>query len=195
MRSLFVTAQARNGDIVTGITHQVIATDALDGHYIAGLQCGYAGRQCGFVAVDLCIARHREFERRSTRRTGDRFGMKAPVERVGIFAAAVITEFERGHGRGRAVVGHATYQRVTWPALGTVNKRIVVTPITGVVQFREAIVAGKQIRGYMDVGGTGGGAVPNGKGIEVIHRGWFAALEHRFRQRWCVLEQPACERV
>ncbi len=175
----FVAAQARNGNVVVGITHQVIATDTLDGHDIAGLQCRHAGRQCGIVIGNGFHARCGEFKCRATGRTGDRLGMKAPVVRVGVFPAAVCAQFEGGHGSGRAIVGHAADQRVTWPTLGAVDKWILIAPVLRIVQFREAVVAGEQVRWHVDIAGVSCRTLADGEVIEVIHGGRFTVIKDR----------------
>jgi hypothetical protein len=74
--------------------------------------------------------------------------MKASVKRVMIFAGAIATHGKDCHGGFEPVIGNVVNDSVSWPAVGTVNERIEVSPVLRIKEFPEAIAAGCCVRRY-----------------------------------------------
>jgi hypothetical protein len=67
-----------------------------------------------------------------------------------IFTGTFFTHGKGGHGGFRSVVRHVTNYGIARPAIGTVNKRVQVSPVLLVKEFPEAVAAGCCVWGYKD---------------------------------------------
>ncbi len=71
----------------------------------------------------------------ATLRAGHRLGVEATIERVAIFFVTGRTQRKRRHHGKRAVVRHRANNGETWAAVGTVDKRITITPLARGIHF------------------------------------------------------------
>lgn len=102
---------------------------------------------------------------RATFCAGIRLGMKAAVKRIVVFGLAGGTHGKVSHGGQGAVVGDVADDGVARPAVGAVGERVVVTPVGGVEDFRQAVGADADVGGDEGIGGGGGLAVDDGEGF------------------------------
>ena len=72
---------------------------------------------------------------RTTRRTGVRLGMKAPVERVIVFCLACRAHRKDAHSRLVPVIRHILDNRKAWATVGAVDKRIAIAPVQRVEEL------------------------------------------------------------
>ena len=86
-----------------------------------------------------------KLELRSARGAGVRLGVKAPVERIFVFGAAILAHLENFHGRVRAVIRQRFDDRKTRSAIRAVCKWISVAAVEGIEDFPKAIAAGRNI--------------------------------------------------
>src|SRR6266851_769216 len=73
-------------------------------------------------------------------------GVKAPIEWVVIFQLAGRAHREVPHGRLMTIIGHILNDRKTRSAVGTIDKRVSIAPISRIEQFTQTIVASGTIR-------------------------------------------------
>ena len=154
MRSMLPRAQPHDGFVVERIAHQMVTADAFDGRRCrrdAGTQRRlpvlFRLRWVRTVAV--------KGELRPTLRTGERLGMKAPIERVLVLPSALRAKLKAGHGRIWPVVRQRRDNRIARSALRTIRERITKATFGPVLQFFDAIVATEKIRRQVHVARVG----------------------------------------
>lgn len=76
--------------------------------------------------------------------------MKAPVKRVAILCSALGAHRKAIHRRGRSVIRQRPDDGKARPAVGAVDKGVVIATVGGVEQFAQAVVTGGDI-GEMSV--------------------------------------------
>lgn len=155
----FATAQFAHRLFVGGVACQVESAQALDGDdaaagqqlgaavddRIAGLARGADSRRCVDGRWHHAAIRLTPRNVRSALKAGIGLRMKAPVERVSILCGAGGAHRKVIHRRGRSVIGQRADDGKARPAVGAVDKRIVIAPIGGVEQLTQAIVTGGDI--------------------------------------------------
>jgi hypothetical protein len=70
---------------------------------------------------------------------GHRLGVEAPIQRIFVFGAAVVTEREIRHGGVWTVVGNVLDDGEARSAIGAVDEGIEVAPVIRIEQFALAI--------------------------------------------------------
>ena len=73
--------------------------------------------------------------------------MKAPVKRVAILCGALGAHRKAIHRRGRSVIRQRSDDGKARPAVGAVDKGVVIASVGGVEQFAQAVVTGGDIGG------------------------------------------------
>ena len=73
--------------------------------------------------------------------------MKAPVKRVAILCGALGAHGKAIHRRGRSVIRQRPDDGKARPAVGAVDKGVVIASVGGVEQFAQAVVTGGDIGG------------------------------------------------
>ena len=155
----FATAQFAHRLFVGGVACQVESAQALDGDdaaagqqlnaalddSVAGLACGTDGRCRGRIPARIAVHSLAPRNMRPALKAGIGLRMKAPVERVSILCGAGGAHRKVIHRRGRSVIGQRADDGKARPAVGAVDKRIVIAPIGGVEQLTQAIVTGGDI--------------------------------------------------
>jgi hypothetical protein len=96
---------------------------------------------------------------------GYRFGVEAAIADIAILTFAGGTQFEASHGGVRPVIRQSFDQRVSRAALGTVDKRVTVTPVCRGIEFGQAVVTDEIIRRQVDIGITAG---VTGENLEAV---------------------------
>jgi len=71
--------------------------------------------------------------------------MKAPVKRIIVFTPAGRTHGEDAHRGLIAIIGDILNNREARPAVGAVDKRVVVAPVIRIEKFVQAIVTERGI--------------------------------------------------
>ena len=134
--------------LAAGIAHQVVAADALHGEHAARAQYGNGrGERARVVAGNRAApSAATKLQVRPALRAGDGLRVKAPIERILVFAAAVGAQLEAAHRRVRPVVRQRLDQRVARAALRAVDERIAMAPVLRIREFGEAIGAAEEIR-------------------------------------------------
>ena len=89
--------------------------------------------------------------------------MKAPVERIVIFIAAVRAEGKAGHGCFGAVIRGAGDDAVAGTAVGAGYERVAITSVVRVIHFSQAVRADCRIGSNPDID-PAAAAGENGKG-------------------------------
>jgi len=107
-----------------------------------------------WISSAVLPARVKQLECGATYRTGNRLGMEAPIIRVTILPLAIRTERESGHGGVRPVVGGAGDDRIARAAVGAVDERITIAPVSGVKKLAKAVRADITIRRNQSVAMT-----------------------------------------
>ena len=80
-------------------------------------------------------------------KTGIRLRVKAPVKWVAILGGALGAHGKAVHGRGHSVVRQRPDDGKARPAVGAVDKGVVIASVGGVEQFAQAVVTGGDIGG------------------------------------------------
>lgn len=75
------------------------------------------------------------FKMWATLRAGHRLGVEATIERVAVLFVTSRTQRKRRHHGKRAVVRHGANNGETRAAVGTVDKRITITPFARGIHF------------------------------------------------------------
>ena len=78
------------------------------------------------------------FKMRATLRAGHRLGVEATIERVAVLFITGWTQRKRRHHGKRAIVRHRANNGETRAAVGTVDKRITITPFAWGIHFGKA---------------------------------------------------------
>jgi hypothetical protein len=73
--------------------------------------------------------------------------MKSSIKRILIFCKAFRAHRERCHGSIGTVIRDVGDNCEAWPAISTINKRIMITPISGIKELPQAVGAYAHIRG------------------------------------------------
>jgi hypothetical protein len=136
--------QPENALVIGGIHDQVKPPKALDGEDGALLQetdgfLDRVGTGQG-VSSPFMKAHHRPAVP-----AGVGLGMKATVTGVLILLTTGRAHSEPIHGGVAAVIGNVQDDRVSRPTMGTIDERIPVAAVQGVLQLREAIGADAHI--------------------------------------------------
>ena len=106
----------------------------------------------------LRTPRRIQVQPRPTDEAGVRLRVEAPVGRVAVLGGALGAHREVAHGRHRPVVGHVGDDREARPAVGAVDERVAVAPVTGGEQLGEAVRARRDVgrderhRAFLGVG-------------------------------------------
>ena len=145
---MLTSSQARHCRRISGVAHQVIATDTLDGDNSSGPELVQRGVQSRFLYGTGCLPATFEFQLRATGRARNGFCVKTAVAGIGVLGQAFSAELEARHAGVRTIVGQIVYQRVARTALSAVNERVLIAAITGIILFCRAIRAQKIIRRY-----------------------------------------------
>jgi hypothetical protein len=122
---------------VAGIDQKLKSTDSLQRDDFATQQ----GFRC---------FRNRALQLRSTDRAGIRLGMEAAVDGILVLCTALRAEHKVAHRRIRAVVGDIDDDRVAWAAARAVCEGILIAPVARIEEFLATILAGREVRQYVD---------------------------------------------
>ena len=127
--------------------------------------CQSQGRFLGRVAAEngkSCAIMPKELG--ATNRAGIRLGVKSSVAGILIFRLTVRTHRKDLHRGLLSIIGNGFDNGETRPAIGAVYKRIEKTPIMGIKQFPQAVIAQGDIRGDGGISGSSGSACENLEG-------------------------------
>src|SRR5699024_5521006 len=94
------------------------------------------------------------FKMWATLRAGHRLGVEATIERVAVLFVTSRTQRKRRHHGKRAVVRHGANNGETRAAVGTVDKRITITPFAWGIHFGKTGRASSGIRDNLRIHGT-----------------------------------------
>ena len=188
MRSMLPRAQPHDGFVVERIAHQMVTAHAFDGDDAAATQARNGDFQC-FFASDECATVAVKGELRPTLRTGERLGVKAPIERVLVLPSALRAKLKAGHGRIWPVVRQRRDDRIARSALRTIRERIAKATFGRVLQFFDAVVTTEQIRRQMHVGALGYIAGEDAKIERAFDDSLVRRHNMRLRQRRCLSRQ------
>ena len=83
---------------------------------------------------------------RSADRTRIGLGMKAAVVRIVVFVPARFTERKTVHGGVAPVIGNIRNDGIARPAVGAVDKRVLIPSVLRVEQLPETVAANRYIR-------------------------------------------------
>ncbi len=130
-------AQVKDCGLVRGVDGQVVPTQALHRHDVAGTE-PVDHRLDHVTDLDRLERRIPQHQLGSARRTAGGLGVEAPVERVVVLGTTGGAHREPGHrGRG-AVVGQTPHDAEPRSAVGAVEERVAVPAVGGVVQLGQA---------------------------------------------------------
>ena len=82
-------------------------------------------------------------------RARHRLGMEPSVGDIFVLASTFFTYRKNRHRRIRPVVGNGFYNRISRPAVGAVDKWIVIAKVFWIQQLAEAVATGGRIGRYM----------------------------------------------
>ena len=135
------SAQALDGDDATAGQQLNAALD----NGVAGLACGADGQRRGGFARLIAHARLAPRNMRPAIKAGIGLCVKTPVERVGILRGAPGTHGKTIHRGSRSVIRQRSDDGKARPAVGAVDKGVVVASVGGIEQLAQAIVTGGDI--------------------------------------------------
>ena len=151
--TILALAKRCHGLLVGGIAHEVETPDALDGDDGAGVEQGRdvfpealrcRGGERGRVGDGRVLFQPRGG---TTVIAADRLGVVAAVGGVGVLVVAGGAHGEIHHRRARPVVGEIPDDRQPRATISARDKRVVVAPVGGVVEFAATVLAHRGIRG------------------------------------------------
>ena len=155
------TAQLDHRLLIGGVAGQMESAQALDGdNTAAGQQLDTAVNNgiAGFARAADGRRRSRALELHVARRLAPRnvrpavkagigLRVKAPVKRVAILCGALGAHGKAIHRRGRSVIRQRPDDGKARPAVGAVDKGVVIASVGGVEQLAQAVVTGGDIGG------------------------------------------------
>ena len=131
LRAAFALAQPLHGRLISCVTSEVKAADALDGDNAARLQHMPCACDCSMVALFTA----KEIDVRSA--VVAAYGLRVVAARLGmgVFVTARRAHGERSHARTLAVVGHGVEDREPGTARGAVDERMEVAAVAFIEKF------------------------------------------------------------
>ncbi len=147
VRPALARAQPLHGRIIRGQAGKMKATDAFDGHAVAGfnqLPEGIAHDRP--VRRDQAVGQTLETERRAAGRAGIGLGVETAVGGIVIFPLAGGAHAKGRHGGVGAIIGHPLQDGEARPAVGAVGEGIGMAPVLGISDLGKAGRTGGQIR-------------------------------------------------
>ena len=115
---------------------------AIRQHLLRGVNCSVP-----FQRLSSILNRPFQPDRRTTIGTGYRLGMKTPVEWILVFNGAVQAHRKRRHCCVGTVIGDIGDDGKPRSAVGTVDERVTIAPVSRVKEFAQAIITDTNIRG------------------------------------------------
>ena len=117
---------------------------------------------------------------------GIRLSMKPPVVRIIVFGLTGRTHFKMPHGSFGSIVGNIVDDGIAGPAVGAVDKRIVIAPVSGVKEFGQAIAANRNVRRNQGGGFRPAFAFCNGKTGVISYGVRLAGNFNNVGKRWAL---------
>ncbi len=150
-RPALAGSQAGDGVLIGCVAQQVVAADAAHGDDAARRAAPPAAAASAGALPSILDAGRAPVKRGTAGGTRQGLGVKTPIERVGVFGGALRAQREAIERGIRPIVGHGADQRVARSALRAIDEWVAVAARRRVAEFRQALIAGEQIRRHMHV--------------------------------------------